>query len=67
LQQKTVAQFSIYDGRENRSNGNQEKGSEEKGYEEKALNVHFAERQTRGRESVPLVFCANLAVALVGN
>jgi hypothetical protein len=39
LQHKTVAQFSIYDGRENRSNGNQEKGSEEKGYEEKALRT----------------------------
>jgi hypothetical protein len=36
LQHKTVAQFSIYDGRENRSNGNQEKGEEE-GNEEKAL------------------------------
>jgi len=37
LQQKTVAQFSINDGRENRSNGNQKEG-EEKGHEEKALS-----------------------------
>jgi hypothetical protein len=38
LQQKTVAQFSINDGRENRSNGNQEEG-EEKGNQEKALRT----------------------------
>jgi hypothetical protein len=36
LQQKTVAQFSINDGRENRSNGNQKEGEEES-YQEKAL------------------------------
>jgi hypothetical protein len=54
LQQKSVADFSMNNGRENRNNGNQEKGKEEK----EALTSVNNESQKGGRRKRPLSFCA---------
>jgi hypothetical protein len=54
LQQLIVADFSMKNGRENRTNGNQEKGKEEK----EALRRQYEVK--RGRAKRPLSFCAEV-------
>jgi hypothetical protein len=49
LQQTIVADFSMKNGRENRTNGNQEKGKEEK----EALRRSVRSRKKGDAESVP--------------
>jgi hypothetical protein len=51
LQQNIVANFSMKNGRENRTNGNEKEGEEEK----EAL-APFSAKQNRGREMRPLSF-----------
>ena len=52
MQQNSVADFSMKNGRENRTNGNQEKGKEEK----EALRGQYEVKG--GRQKRPLSFCA---------
>jgi hypothetical protein len=56
LQQNIVADFSMKNGRENRTNGNQEKGKEEK----EALRSQHEVKG--GRQKRPLSFCAEVYV-----
>jgi hypothetical protein len=57
LQQNSVADFSMKNGRENRTNGNQEKGKEEK----EALRSQHEVKG--GRQKRPLSFCAEVTPA----
>jgi hypothetical protein len=50
-----VADFSMNNGRENRTNGNQEKGKEEKEALSKSVRS-----QKGGRRKRPLSFCAEV-------